>query len=104
MLQGLQAALPGAPLPEGVETRRAVRKLPAGAARTQQFVAANADEANSAVEIYFQLGPDRADDWLHLAVLAQVFEQPFYGELRTKQQLGCTSAAGSNRRSDPKHP
>ena len=53
----LQAALPGAPLPEDVEVRRSVRQLPLREAALQQFVAANPDEANSAVEVYFQVGP-----------------------------------------------
>jgi len=94
MLAKLQQALPGRPLPDDASGARAVRKLPAGQPLVQQFVAANPDEANSALEVYFQVGPDRGDDWLQLALLSQILEQPFFGELRTKQQLGYIVQSG----------
>ena len=34
------------------------------------------------------------DEWLLLAVLSQLIEQPFYEELRTKQQLGYIVQSG----------
>ena len=37
---------------------------------------------------------DEGDNWLHLALLGQLIEQPFYEELRTKQQLGYIVQCG----------
>ena len=67
--------------------RRRTRILPVGRV-LRQFTAPNPDELNSATEVYLQIGMDEGDDWLLLALLSQLLEQPFYGELRTKQQLG----------------
>jgi len=67
--------------------RRKLRVLRRG--RTlRQYIAPNEAEANSAVEVYLQVGQDERDDWLLLAVLSRLLEQPFYEELRTRQQLG----------------
>ena len=82
------AALPAssALAPERIPRRR-VRVVPVG--RTlRQYVAPNAAEANSATEVFCQVGKEEGDNWLCLAVLSQLIEQPLYGELRTKQQLG----------------
>ena len=67
--------------------RRQVRILPPGRL-LQQFVAPNPNEQNSATEVYLQIGMDTGDNWLLLQVVSQLISQPFYGELRTKQQLG----------------
>ena len=37
---------------------------------------------------------DKGDDWVHLALISQLLDQPFYGELRTKQQLGYIVSSG----------
>ena len=43
-----------------------------------------------------QIGPDHGDTWMLLVLLAQILEQPFYEELRTKQQLGWGPVEGSS--------
>ena len=40
------------------------------------------------------MGPDAGDDWALLALLNQLMDEPFYGELRTKQQLGYIVSCG----------
>ncbi len=94
MVASVQADIPAAaPLPPEQVPRRKVRVLPAG--RTlQQFVTPNALEVNSAIEVYVQIGVDEGDEWMLLALLAQLIEQPFYAELRTRQQLGYIVQAG----------
>lgn len=88
MASAVQAALPArGPLGADEVPRRRVRVPPLGTA-TQQFVARNAQEPNSATELYACVGPDEADRWVRLALLAQLLEQQFYEELRTRQQLG----------------
>ena len=94
VLESLQKTLGSAPLPEAERPVRLVRKLPAGRPVTRQHLAKNPDEPNSACEVYFQIGPEAGDDWMLLALLAQILEQPFYGELRTKQQLGYIVSSG----------
>ena len=51
-------------------------------------MASNEAEANSAVQVYLQVGPDNGEDWLLLVVLSRLLEQPFFEDLRTRQQLG----------------
>ena len=94
----LRAALPAAPLPLDERPRRRTRMLAAGGGEgaTQQFVATNAAETNSAVEVYLQVGPDQGDDWLLLTLLAQMVSKAFYSELRTRQQLGYIVQSGAN--------
>ena len=88
MVDAITTALPSsAPLPADKIPRRKTRVLPVG--RTlQQYAALNAAEKNSAAEVYLQVGMDEGDDWLDLVLVSQLLEQPFYAELRTKQQLG----------------
>ena len=87
LMSKLRAALPCTPLPVERRPLRRVRRLAATGA-TQQFVSGNRDDGNSAIEVYFQIGRDTGDEWLYLAVLAQMLNKPFYNELRTRQQLG----------------
>jgi len=94
----LRSALPAAPLPLEERPRRRTRRLAAsgGDGVTRQFVATNAAEINSAVEVYLQVGPDEGDDWLLLTLLAQMVSKAFYSELRTRQQLGYIVQSGAN--------
>ena len=55
VVRQLQDALPSKPLPLSSRPVRRVRRVPPGAT-LQQFVAENAQEENSATEIYFQVG------------------------------------------------
>ena len=88
MVDAITTALPSsAPLPADRIPRRKTRVLPVGRS-LQQYAALNAAEKNSAAEVYLQVGMDEGDDWLHLVLISQLLEQPFYAELRTKQQLG----------------
>ena len=68
--------------------------LPAAKRTLRQFVVENPSEANSATEVYLQVGTDEGDEWLLLAVLNQLLDQPFYEELRTQQQLGYIVQSG----------
>ena len=47
-------------------------------------MASNDAEANSAVQVYLQVGPDDGEDWLLLVVLSRLLEQPFFEDLRTR--------------------
>ena len=47
---------PSAPLPVAKRPVRRVRRVPTAAGATQQFIGGNADNSNSAVEVYFQIG------------------------------------------------
>lgn len=95
MVSDVTAAIPSAaPLPADQIPKRRLRVLEPGQPRVRQFVAPNPAEANSAVEVYVQVGMDEGDDWLLLGLLSQLIEQPFYEELRTKQQLGYIVQSG----------
>ena len=89
MLESLRAAVPAAPLPAALSPRRRIVRVPAGRAVTRQHVASNPDEVNGALEVLFQVGQDDGGlSWRLLGLLSQLIDQPFYSELRTKQQLG----------------
>lgn len=91
----LQQALPTRPLPSERLPVRRVRRVPLGAT-LQQFVTPSATESNSAVEVYYQVGPDEGDTWVVLSLLAQLMNKPFYASLRSRQQLGYVVACGTN--------
>jgi len=54
----------------------------------------NAGDRNSAVVIQLQLADQNLKLQMALEVLAAILEAPFYGELRTKQQLGYIVSSG----------
>jgi len=88
MVASVTSAIPAsAPLAADQVPRRQTRVLSVGRA-LRQYTAPNPAERNSACEVYLQVGMDEGDSWLLLALLATLLDQPFYSELRTKQQLG----------------
>lgn len=72
-----------------VSTRRTT-KLPQKSTCMYGEVAINSEENNSAIEIHYQVGAVGNDTVTAMAVeiLSMLIEEPFYSELRTKQQLG----------------
>lgn len=52
-------------------------------------------EPNSAVELYIQIGKDCLLDRCLVDLIAHILDEPFYAELRTKQQLGYSVSCGS---------
>jgi len=96
LLRMLQRAVASEPLPAADSLRRKVVRLPRGTC-TRQYVASHTQgqDANGAVEVYFQIGQETGgDEWRLLGLLAQIVEQPFYSELRTRQQLGYAVESG----------
>mmetsp|Transcript_5507 Transcript_5507/g.14382 ORF Transcript_5507/g.14382 Transcript_5507/m.14382 type:complete len:418 (+) Transcript_5507:416-1669(+) len=55
----------------------------------------NADDVNSAVELYLQVGPDERPDSLLLELVAQCINKPCYHQLRTIEQLGYIVFSGA---------
>jgi secreted Zn-dependent insulinase-like peptidase len=54
----------------------------------------NKNDANSAVNFYFQLPSRDPHEYLLIELLADLLEQPFYNSLRTQQQLGYIVSSG----------
>ena len=52
-------------------------------------------EPNTAVELYFQCGKDCLLDRCLVDLIAHILDEPFYAELRTKQQLGYSVSCGA---------
>ena len=52
-------------------------------------------EPNCAVELYFQIGKDCLLDRCLVDLIAHILDEPFYAELRTKQQLGYSVCCGA---------
>ncbi len=46
------------------------------------------EDVNSAVDVYFQVGPESVEQSVTLDMIQQILEKPFYHQLRTIEQLG----------------
>jgi len=46
------------------------------------------EDKNTSVEVYFQVGPDNLEQRVLLDLLAQIMYEPFYDQVRTKDQFG----------------
>lgn len=55
----------------------------------------NEKDENSATSFYFQVPSRNIEDYMLTEMLAEVIEQPFYDDLRTKQQLGYIVGSGN---------
>ena len=87
------------PVPRALELRAGVPVVVRTHASLLEAAArrhASADEANSAVEVYLQVGRDhgRRRRTALLELLAQLLEAPLYQRLRTEEQLGYHVGSG----------
>ena len=78
-------------LPEGSEV--VLRSHPSTAPPLQKQHS-NADESNSAVEVYLQVGIDERPRTMVLELVAQALTKPAYHQLRTVEQLGYIVFSG----------
>jgi insulysin len=63
--------------------------LPRGSSHAWQIDVSNADNVNSSIEYYCQVGdPSDIRQRATLALLAQIAQEPCFDQLRTKEQLG----------------
>uniref|UniRef100_A0A7S3AI92 Peptidase M16 middle/third domain-containing protein n=1 Tax=Haptolina ericina TaxID=156174 RepID=A0A7S3AI92_9EUKA len=79
-------------LPAGVTT--ILRQHPTLLTEKQAAVS-NADETNSATEVYLQVGGEKRPESVLLELAAQVINKPAYHQLRTTEQLGYIVFTGS---------
>ena len=87
--KGVRARLAGGPGLRAPDLpRHRVVALEAGSAYLHRCAVRNPEETNSALENYYQLGPDSAEQRAMLMLLAQVASEPCFDTLRTKEQLG----------------
>jgi nardilysin len=73
---------------------RAVTKLPQGTAIVLSQAPRNPLEPSLCCEVYYQLGPYNDRSVVLLDLLEAVLEEPFFDQLRTKQQLGYSVGCG----------
>ena len=52
-------------------------------------------EPNTAVELYLQVDKDGLMNRCLVDLIAQILDEPFYADLRTKQQLGYSVSCGA---------
>lgn len=89
MVNAVQQTLGYEVLPKSqLQTRRVVQ-VPKGQDVFFRAQHPNVDDNNSAIEVFFEIGPrgDFADD-VRLELLAEILNKPTFHELRTVQQLG----------------
>ena len=58
----------------------------------------NENDGNSASTFYFQVPSKEIKDYMMLELLAEIVDQPFYDDLRTRQQLGYIVGSGARNR------
>lgn len=73
-----------------VKPPQPITQIPAHTVVVVRAVPQNPLENNSCVEVYFQLGPWNLVDSARLDLLEQLLSEPFFDDLRTKQQV-CVS-------------
>jgi len=74
-------------LPSHFPERR-VLHLPQGKSYLFREECQNKDENNSAIPVYFQIGIENYNSKGVLDLIAQIMAEPFFDQLRTKEQLG----------------
>ncbi|XP_058075334.1 nardilysin-like isoform X3 [Magnolia sinica] len=86
------------PLPTELRHQERVMCLPPGASLIRNMHVKNKFEVNSVVELYFQIEQDTGTKWSKLRAIADLFddivEEPFFDQLRTKEQLGYVVECG----------
>lgn len=89
MVKSVQSAMGYKPLPDIEQIHRRVVQSPIGKDVFTRNAHPNEDDNNSAIEVFFPIGPkgDFSKDVL-LEVLADILNKPTFHELRTVQQLG----------------
>lgn len=89
MMRSVQSTLAFEPLaPSEMITRRAAR-LPVEREVFYRIANPNTDDNNSAIEVFFQVGPrGEFEPDVKLELLAEILNKPAFHELRTVQQLG----------------
>lgn len=94
ILRKLQVTVPSNPLSSSDRARMPMRlrQLPVGTTLVQQSVSPKEDERSSALEFYYQIGPESDDSTV---LLIEIIEMVF--ELRTKQFLNAIDAADYER-------
>lgn len=95
----VEAAFPFDPLAKSERSRRRPIELPITNIETNygnrlSRKEPNTNDENSAATFYFQLPSRSINEYLLMELLADAIEQPFYNDLRTKQQLGYIVYSG----------
>ena len=95
----VEAAFSFKPLPKFERSRRRPVELPItnninNYGNRISRLEPNTNDENSAAAFYFQLPSRKIEDYLLMEILADAIEQPFYNDLRTKQQLGYIVYSG----------
>ncbi|MEW5302568.1 MAG: hypothetical protein WDW38_002287 [Sanguina aurantia] len=86
---------PGCKLAASARESECCIELPAGPPLVMTQTAKNAEEENSAIEMYFQCGPaTHPSDRALLDLVSQILYEPLFSTLRTKQQLGYAVHSG----------
>ncbi|MQL76025.1 hypothetical protein Taro_008407 [Colocasia esculenta] len=87
------------PLPVELRHQECVLSLPASASFIRRVHVKNQLEPNSVVELYFQIEQDNVMESTRLRATADLFsnivEEPFFNQLRTKEQLGYVVDCGT---------
>jgi len=69
------------------DAKAAIMQIPTKTIAVASCIPTSELERNGCVEVYFQLGPWTVEDQTRVDLLEQLLEEPFFDELRTKQQV-----------------
>lgn len=88
----------GAGLPKKKYPKEPVMKIPltvSNSASNLTIPSLDPTEANTAVEVYFQVGKDNAEERVLIDLLTHMMYEPLYDQLRTKDQFGYSVSCDS---------
>eukprot|EP00177_Eucheuma_denticulatum_P003195 GFKZ01005765.1.p1 GENE.GFKZ01005765.1~~GFKZ01005765.1.p1 ORF type:complete len:989 (+),score=151.19 GFKZ01005765.1:159-3125(+) len=95
MMKSVRSSLDYEPLPDSEQICRRVVKAPLGKDTVLRSVHTNPDDNNSAVDVFFEVGPrGDFDADVKIELLSEIMNKPTFHELRTVQQLGYIVSEG----------
>lgn len=95
MVKSVKSSLDYEPLPDSEQIYRRVVKAPLGKDTVMRSVHTNPDDNNSAVDVFFEVGPKGDFDTdVKLELMGEIMNKPTFHELRTVQQLGYIVSEG----------
>ncbi|CAL8470131.1 g9673 [Coccomyxa elongata] len=91
----VRAAIPGGILPASERPLDSVTMLQQGCSLLHRAAVKNPEEDCSVAEVYCMAGPNETRMRAKLDLLEQLLSEPFYDQLRTKEQLGYSVHAST---------
>eukprot|EP00753_Platysulcus_tardus_P022606 PLAT9806.1.p1 GENE.PLAT9806.1~~PLAT9806.1.p1 ORF type:complete len:1049 (+),score=595.91 PLAT9806.1:117-3263(+) len=95
LTEAVEATLGSKPLYAAEHSSLRAVRLPAGEETRLTLDCPNEEDLNSALQMWLQVDMDDVDLSARMSVVAQLLKEPFFDQLRTKEQLGYLVFSGT---------